>query len=319
MPRGPIDLCQVLSSCLGPEFTRPLEARQEQIRLRLLLPRRPLVVRGSEAHLARAITNLVLNAAEATRGDGEIVVRLSERHLNAPLPGYETVDAGDYAMLSVSDTGHGMPQEDLARVFEPFFSKKRDGERSGSGLGLAIVHGVVKEHEGFVDVQSEVGAGTTFTLYLPTTQDAVKSEQERKDAPRGSACVLMVDDDPIQLRTGLRILTHLGYKVTTLESGREALALLQQRARSKQPAFDLLILDMLLSEDRDGLEVLERARELFPGQRAILVSGHAPSERAERARGQGVQWLPKPFTVDTLARAVSLGLGAENSSARAKG
>ncbi|HVZ35784.1 MAG TPA: response regulator, partial [Polyangiaceae bacterium] len=148
--------------------------------------------------------------------------------------------------------------------------------------------------------------------------DAVKSEQERKDAPRGSACVLMVDDDPIQLRTGLRILTHLGYKVTTLESGREALALLQQRARSKQPAFDLLILDMLLSEDRDGLEVLERARELFPGQRAILVSGHAPSERAERARGQGVQWLPKPFTVDTLARAVSLGLGADTSSAQPK-
>jgi DNA-binding LacI/PurR family transcriptional regulator/signal transduction histidine kinase/ActR/RegA family two-component response regulator len=314
MPRRAIDLCEVLRGCLGPEFTRPLETRQQRIQLRLILPRRPVVVHGSEAHLARAVTNLVLNAVEATPGGGEVIVRLSERHLGAALPGYESVDAGDYAVISVSDTGHGMAQADLARVFEPFFSKKRDGERSGSGLGLAIVHGVVKEHEGFVDVQSDVGSGTTFTLYVPTTDEGVQSEQPQTDAPRGTARVLMVDDDPIQLRTGQRILTHLGYEVTTLESGRAALALLQARAHDPALGFDLLILDMLLNEDRDGLEVLERARELFPGQRAILVSGHAPTERAERARGQGVQWLPKPFTLDTLARAVSLGLGGVRAS-----
>jgi CheY-like chemotaxis protein len=128
----------------------------------------------------------------------------------------------------------------------------------------------------------------------------------------------MVDDDLIQLRTAQRLLTHLGYQVTTLESGREALALLQRGAGEKARAFDLLILDVLLNEDRDGLEILERARELFPGQKAILVSGHAPSERAERARDQGVQWLPKPFTLEALARAVSHVLSTSRAPATAR-
>jgi CheY-like chemotaxis protein/anti-sigma regulatory factor (Ser/Thr protein kinase) len=262
------------------------------------------------------VTNLVLNAVEASVPTGEVVVRIVERHLQAAFGGYESVDAGDYAVVTVTDTGHGMPAADLARVFEPFFSKKRVGERSGSGLGLAIVHGVVKEHQGFVDVQSRVGVGTTFTLYLPVTCEVAPSEPARHEAPRGTARILMVDDDLIQLRTGQRILTHLGYEVTTLESGREALALLQRHAGEAARGFDLLILDMLLNEDRDGLEVLERARVLFPGQKAILVSGHAPSERAERARDQGVQWLPKPFTLEGLARVVNSVLSARPLATR---
>jgi DNA-binding LacI/PurR family transcriptional regulator/signal transduction histidine kinase/ActR/RegA family two-component response regulator len=318
MPRRALDLCRVLGSCLGPEFSRALETRQQRSRLRLSLPEKPVLVCGSETHLARAVTNLVLNALEATAATGEVVVRVSERHLDAPFTGYEAVDPGQYAVITVSDLGHGMAAEDLVRVFEPFFSKKHTGERSGSGLGLAIVHGVVKEHHGFVDVQSRLGVGTTFTLYLPLTQEPAQSEQPRPDAPRGSARILMVDDDLIQLRTGQRILMHLGYQVTTLESGREALALLQRRAGEEARAFDLLILDVLLNEERDGLEVLERARELFPGQRAILVSGHAPSERAERARDQGVQWLPKPFTLEALARAVSLVLSSSRAPTPAR-
>lgn len=317
MPRRSLDLCRVLGSCLGPEFQRPLETPERRARVRLVLPEKPVLVQGSETHLARAVTNLVLNALEATSHRGEVVVRVAERNLEAPITGYEAVDPGHYAVISVSDMGHGMAAEDLVRVFEPFFSKKRVGERSGSGLGLAIVHGVVKEHHGYVDVQSRLGVGTTFTLYLPLTLEAAQSEQPRSDAPRGTARILMVDDDRIQLRTGQRILSHLGYQVTTLESGREALALLQRRAGEEARAFDLLILDVLLNEDRDGLEILERARELFPGQRAILVSGHAPSERAERARDQGVQWLPKPFTLEALGRAVSIVLSTSRTATTA--
>ncbi|MEY2930676.1 MAG: hypothetical protein RL033_1425 [Pseudomonadota bacterium] len=318
MPRRAIDLCRVLGSCLGPEFTRNLETRQQRARVRLMLPEKATLVHGSETHLARAVTNLVLNALEASPGTSEVVVRVAERHLDSLVTGYEAVDPGHYAVISVVDHGHGMASEDLVRVFEPFFSKKRMGERSGSGLGLAIVHGVVKEHHGFVDVQSRLGVGTTFTLYLPLTHEPVQSEQPRPDAPRGNARILMVDDDLIQLRTAQRILTHLGYQVTTLESGREALALLQRRAGEGARSFDLLILDVLLNEERDGLEILERARELFPGQKAILVSGHAPSERAERARDQGVQWLPKPFTLEALARAVSAALSSSLTPSSAR-
>ncbi len=314
MPRRPIDVCQVMRGCLGPEFCRRVQIDHEGLEIRLLLPDEPVVVFASEAHLARAVSNLVLNAAEATHGPGDIVVRVSACHLLSSLSGYESVDAGDYAVIAVSDTGHGMQPDDLSRVFEPFFSKKRGGDRSGSGLGLAIVHGVVKEHQGFVDVQSQVGVGTTFTLYLPSSEEAAHSERPPSSVPRGSARILMVDDDPIQLRTGRRVLTHLGYEVTTLGSGRDAFALLQRNFAKGSSGFDLLILDMLLNEDWDGLELLERVHAIFPAQKAILASGHAPGERAERAAGHGVRWLAKPFTVETLAYAVNVVLGPQRAA-----
>lgn len=322
MPRRAVDLCQVIKNCLGPEFIRRVEAGTDGPQIVLDLPPRPVVVHASESHVARAVTNLVLNALEATRGPGCVSISVAERHFAAGFSGYESVDPGRYAVIRVADTGHGMAAEDLSRVFEPFFSKKRDGERSGSGLGLAIVHGVVKEHEGFVDVQSQVGVGTTFTLFLPASDEAAQSEQPPSAAPRGTARILMVDDDPIQLRTGRRVLMHLGYDVTTLGSGRDALALLQKRAAGDGSGYDLVILDMLLNEDRDGLEVLERVRELFPSQKAILVSGHAPGERVERAAGHGVRWLSKPFTVESLAQAVDNVLRpprASSASRRAAG
>lgn len=312
-PRRPTDLCEVIRSCLGPDFCRPLEAQHRYVQIRLVLPDTPLVVQGSESHIARAVTNLVLNAVEATEGPGQVVVRVAERRLATALSGYEWIEPGHYACISVADTGHGMRSEDLSRVFEPFFSKKRAGDRSGSGLGLAIVHGVVKEHHGFVDVQSQVGAGTTFTLFLPLTEQHAELDGGSAPAPRGSARILMVDDDPIQLRTARRVLVHLGYEVTTLGSGREALMLLRQAQGGASSGFDLLILDMLLNEDRDGLDVLESVQQLFPAQKAILVSGHAPSERAERAAGHGVKWLSKPFTVESLAQAVSAVLGSPPS------
>jgi DNA-binding LacI/PurR family transcriptional regulator/signal transduction histidine kinase/ActR/RegA family two-component response regulator len=312
-PRQATDLCQIIRKCLGPEFCRPLEAQRGQLEIRLVLPNVPIVIQASESHLARAVTNLVLNGVEATRGPGQVVVRVAERRLGAALAGYELVDAGHYATISVSDTGHGMPPDELGRVFEPFFSKKRVGERSGSGLGLAIVHGVVKEHQGFVDVQSQVGLGTTFTLYLPMSEEAAESEPPPSAVPRGTAKILIVDDDLVQLRTARRVLTHLGYEVATSSSGREALALLMQAPQASTSGYDLLILDVLLNEDKDGLEVLECIHEMYPAQKAILVSGHAPGERAERAAGQGVKWLSKPFTVESLAQAVSLVLGPRAS------
>ncbi len=312
-PREATDLCQIVRKCLGPEFCRTLEAQRGQLEIRLVLPDAPIVIQASESHLARAVTNLVLNAVEATHGPGQVSVRVGERRLAAALAGYELVDPGHYATISISDTGHGMPPDELGRVFEPFFSRKRVGERSGSGLGLAIVHGVVKEHQGFVDVSSQVGVGTTFTLYLPISEEAAEAEPPPSAVPRGTARILMVDDDPVQLRTARRVLTHLGYEVTTLSSGREALELLRT-GRSSSSGYDLLILDMLLNEDKDGLEVLECIQASYPVQKAILVSGHAPGERAERAAGQGVKWLSKPFTVESLAQAVSMVLGPRASA-----
>src|SRR6185369_14671222 len=137
----------------------------------------PLIVRGSESQLARAVDNLIRNAVEAVGGNSSksarVVVKSAEVDLGAPRAGYEIIPPGRYASISVSDDGCGIGPEEVGRVFEPFFSKKRVNEMSGSGLGLAIVHGVVKEHEGFVDVVSAPGVGTTITLYLPIVEGQV--------------------------------------------------------------------------------------------------------------------------------------------------
>ena len=211
-------------------------------------------------------------------------------------------------MVSVTDSGSGIPEHDLSRIFEPFFSRKRVGEQSGSGLGLAIVHGVVKEHEGFVDVTSTMGAGTTFTLYFPCSRGVLQTGEYCSIVPRGQARILIVDDEAIQLRLGCRILQHLGYQVDTLASGEQAHARFVRATASGQSPYDLLILDMVLGEDRDGLAIFEEIQRLFPAQKAIVVSGHAPTERAELAMRKGLAWLAKPYTQEALAQAVHAAL-----------
>jgi CheY-like chemotaxis protein len=201
----------------------------------------------------------------------------------------------------------------LGRIFEPFFSGKRFTEQSGTGLGLAVVHGVVKEHGGFLDVVSSENAGTTFSLYLPRSREQVIASATSIKARGGNARVLLVDDAQVQLRTARRVLSHFGYSVDALSSGSQAYEKFCEFSASGASPYDLVILDMLLNEDRDGLEILDAIRQLFPNQKAILVTGHAPNERVELAITKGLTWLAKPYTADELAQVVQKAL-AETSA-----
>ncbi|HEY3495212.1 MAG TPA: substrate-binding domain-containing protein, partial [Polyangiaceae bacterium] len=192
------------------EVTRVLAREYPQVQVKLELGADPLMIRGSEAHLARAVTNLVRNAAEAIAGAGTIVVTTEFVQLSESLSGYETIAPGEYAVLRVADTGSGIPAPEIQRVFEPFFSRKRLGERSGSGLGLAIVYGTAKEHDGFVDLSSTLGAGTTFSLYFPNVRETSRIRSVRPETHRSSARILVIDDDALQARIARRVLAHLG-------------------------------------------------------------------------------------------------------------
>jgi len=299
-----LDFNRVVKSCVAECTLRLVQDKSRQVSVAINYSAEPLAVRGSESQLARALSNLLRNAIEAIASTGNITVRTRREHVTEPVSRYETIPAGHYAVVTIADDGCGIESLDLGRIFEPFFSKKQTGESSGSGLGLAIVAGVVKEHEGFIDVSSAAGAGTTFSLYFPlahVTQEMLPAEAI---ALRGPARILIVDDETIQRRTCRRVLSELGYQVDSLDSGLRAYQMFRRAAPTGKSPYDLVVLDMVLGETLDGLQIFELIQRLFPKQKAIVASGHAPSERAELAVDRGLIWLPKPYTVEALARAV---------------
>ena len=308
-----IDLNEIVANCTTPRSQDIDGHTKHNVSLQLTLATEQLFVSGSEVHLVRAVSNLIGNALEATSGEGTVCVGTAPLRLTQPLEGYEVIEPGDYATVSVRDTGPGIPPDMIRRIFEPFFSRKRLHDSSGSGLGLAIVHGVVKEHDGFINVESTVGSGSVFTLYLPRVPVAQKLAQSLD--PLGvhrSGRILVVDDDPTQLRTACRILARAGYNVRSASSAGQAYEMFLRREASGRDArvneavspFDLVILDMLLDGERDGLDVFEQIRKLVPSQRGILVSGHAPMERGALALERGMAWLAKPYTAESLVRIV---------------
>ena len=307
-----LDLNAVVSKCIAEHSAFVASATGRSVEMVAQLPSKPLPILASEAHLVRAISNLMRNGVEAIEEDGQLTIRAGERRLIEAVDGFERIEPGRYAVLSISDTGKGIRQEDVGRIFEPFFSTKPLGQSGSVGLGLAIVHGVMKEHNGFVDVTSVRGQGTTFTLYFPRLSSGEWTEAPTTPTPLpfGRSRILLVDDSPTLLRTARRILDHLGYRVETLESGKEAYQRFARAAPTGKSPCDLVILDMSLLEERDGLEIFELIRQLFPSQRALLVSGHAPNDRVQAAMERGLGWLAKPYTMESLAETVAKALEA---------
>lgn len=293
-----------LNAVVDSTVLRSVRDAHPRVKLSQQLSDHPLVVLGSEAQLERAIANLLHNALDAVSGSGQLWISTDRVVLTEPCFAYERIEPGEYAVLSIADDGMGIASAQLAHIFEPFFSKKRASERAGSGLGLAIVHGVVKEHAGYVDVTSVPGQGTKFSLYIPITHQPVYRSMRPISVRPGKGRILLVDDDPLLLRTCSRVLKPLGYELVTSDSGQQSLDELVRVAATGSCPYDLVVIDMVLNEELDGLQLFERIHDLFPGLKAIIASGHAASERVEQAVARGLAWLPKPYTADALARAV---------------
>jgi CheY-like chemotaxis protein len=266
-----------------------------------------LNIKGSTVHISATLTNLVINAAEAMPGGGVIRIWTENRHIDRPLSGYEEVQKGDYAVLSVSDMGSGISPEDLKHIFEPFYTRKVMG-RSGSGLGLSVVWGTMKDHDGYIDVTTERGKGTTFTLYFPVTPDKFIREEKIPVSEYLGKCetILVVDDEVGQRELATRMLTKLNYKATSVSNGEEAVEYL------KQHDADLVVLDMIMDPGIDGYETYRRIMELKKKQKAILVSGFTETERVRMARELGAgAFLKKPFLQERLGLAVKKELDRE--------
>ena len=174
-----INLNSVVSDFLKAPVFEKTRDRHPRVTFRTERDNNLLDIKGSPVHLEKTLMNLVSNAAESITGKGEVTIRTESRYLDKPVIGYDAVKEGDYAVLTVSDTGMGIPAENREKIFEPFYTKKTMG-RSGTGLGLAIVWGTVRDHNGYIDVQTEVGKGSTFTLYFPVTREEPTSPGSRR-------------------------------------------------------------------------------------------------------------------------------------------
>jgi len=256
---------------------------------------------GSPVHLSKTIMNLVSNAAEAMPSSGAIHITTENRYIDCPLKGYDTVEEGDYVKLTVSDNGVGISPEDIDRIFEPFYTKKTMG-RSGTGLGMAVVWGTVKDHDGYIDVQSELGEGTAFTLYFPITRKKMPAAKPNvlKDRYMGRGeSILIIDDVKQQREIASSILKKLGYNVLSVPSGEEAVIYMQENKA------DLLVLDMIMNPGIDGLETYKKILKFHPRQKAIIASGFSESKQVKAAQKIGAgSYLKKPYSFEKIGLAV---------------
>lgn len=286
---------------ISPEHQKLLEANPgTKINKKANPNLQPII--GSDTALKKLVMNLVANAAEAQPSGGTITIELSSHKVNDPKHLLQKIDPGTYSILSVSDEGEGIDEENLTKIFEPFYSKKDMG-RSGTGLGLTVVWGTVEDHFGAIDVSSTVGKGTILSIYLPATSTSVDispTEEKQVYLPGEGQSVLIVDDQEQQRKIGSTALSRLGYQVQTCSSGEEALQLLQNQS------FDLLILDMVLRGGIDGLDTYKNVVKIRPDQKTIVVSGYSESKQIKSIRKLGVTTcIQKPYTLEELSKAVS--------------
>ena len=278
-----------------------------QVKLEMIHGRDIGLVKVDQGQLEQVIINLVVNARDAMQQKGTVIIKTFSLQQDKPvLRGQDEMPKGDYVVIEVTDTGCGIPHENIQRIFEPFFSTKEVG--SGTGLGLSTVYGIVRQTGGFIGVDSIINKGSTFTIYLPSyKQDSkapeeVRPEEVRDDRPgpdlTGAGTVLLVEDEDAVRVFSSRALRNKGYNILEARSGEEALAILDKEGGDK---IDLTVTDVVMPQ-MDGPTLYKHIREKWPNMKVVFVSGYTEDRLREQfTSGEKIYFLPKPFTLKQLA------------------
>ena len=296
-----VNLNEVISDYIASPVYHRLKEYYPGIKLETNIEAGLLNIQGSFSHLSKTVMNLVSNAIEAMPDGGTIVISTKNQYIDKPIKGYDDVKEGDYTVLTVSDNGIGISPSDMERIFEPFYTNKKMS-RSGTGLGMTVVWGTVKDHNGYIDVQSTEGVGTIFTLYFPVSREIKQKEDfpfsVEKFKGQGES-ILVVDDVEEQRQIVSEMLITLGYSVTSVSSGEEAIEYM------KRNSVDLLLLDMIMDPGIDGLETYIHILELHPNQKAIIASGYSETARIKEAQRRGAgPYINKPFLLNKIGPAI---------------
>jgi CheY-like chemotaxis protein len=256
-------------------------------------------VEVDRGQIDQAVLNFYVNAWQAMPSGGDLYLETRNIVLDDSYAGLYALDPGRYVKVAITDTGVGMDEPTKQRIFEPFFTTKEMGR--GTGLGLASAYGIIKNHGGTINVYSEKGRGTTFTIYLPASD---KTYIEKKDGTEkvvtGLESILLVDDQEAVLKVGEALLKKLGYTVFTARSGEEAIAFYQDN----KGRTDLIILDMVMPSLGGG-ETYANLKKINPRVKVILSSGYSLNGQAVEILKKGCNgFIQKPFTIGELSRKI---------------
>jgi CheY-like chemotaxis protein len=266
-------------------------------------------VRMDPAQVDQILVNLCVNARDAIAGVGRIVIVTANATLDEEdCIGIEGAAPGDYVCLTVGDDGCGIEADVASLIFEPFFTTKELGK--GTGLGLATVYGAVRQNQGFIELESAPGEGTTFRIYLPRHAGHGASEEAQPAAPvraPGEGTILLVEDEPAILAMAAKMLERLGYSVLAAGTPGEAIRM----ARNHSGSIDLLLTDVVMPE-MSGRDLARNVLSLHPDVKRLFISGYPAGAIAHEGElEQGVHFLQKPFTIGGLATAVRSALDGE--------
>ena len=294
----PLNINRVIEEYFRSSTFETNKARYPDVSYKLELDENVKTIKGSRAHLSKTIMNLVINAFESMTHGGNLTLRTFSKSLERRTILFGELPKGNYTIINVQDTGYGIAKEDLTHIFEPFYTRKEMG-RSGSGLGLSVVFGVIQDHNGYLNVSTEMGVGTTFSLYIPSIENAEPPTDNKEEDLTGSESILIVDDIEEQRNLAVRLLSSLGYKTDTVENGSQAVKIL------KNKQYDLIVLDMIMEDNFDGLDTFKEIIKIRPDQKAIIVSGFAETDRVKEARNLGVnKYIRKPYSIKKIGTAI---------------
>ena len=264
--------------------------------------------------MKRAIHNIVTNAQEAMGEQGTINVSCENTDIG--VQDTLTLKVGKYVKISIEDQGPGIPDKDLAKIFDPYFSTKEMGTQKGMGLGLAVSDSIVKKHDGLITVKSELGTGTTLYIYLPTSvKEIIEAAPVKKPVTEISVTqggkILVMDDEEVIRDVCNALLTHLGYEAEVAVEGVEAIEMYEKAMESEEP-FDVVFLDLTNKVGMGGADTIVRLLEIDPDVKAIVATGYSGDPIMSNFREHGFRSaLPKPFTLDQLKTALQDAIAGE--------
>jgi signal transduction histidine kinase len=263
----------------------------EHIRVECTFSATNLTVMADSGQISQVLMNLAANARDAMPNGGTFSISVKERALDQDSATQHDLAPGRYARISVSDTGTGMTEAEVSRIFEPFFTTKEVGK--GTGLGLAIVYGIIRQHNGAVTVDSRLGKGTRFDIYLPLTRADISVGSDVPAAASGTETVLVVEDEEMVRNFIQKVLTRAGYRVLAAENGGNALRLFRQN-----DGISLLISDVLMPE-KSGIELQQEIVQLRPAVKTLFISGYT-GDVINGKMLKGTEFLTKPFHKNEL-------------------